>query len=162
MQSEYDLCGEPQKQVLMYCHVDHIDIVETWLIDQFYQQSGNEMLNATYAEPIQDPDRIKLNRDISLLNISTPDHVDLICNQRAQLLELQLEANTALEKVLEYRESGILVPQEILDQREELLEHIAENFDLTQQCNALTQCLLDQQAELHRYKSRPWYKRWFS
>lgn len=162
MQAEYDLCGFPQREVVFSCHEDHIDIMETWIIDQMHQVSGNDMLNATYAEPIQDPDRLKLKRDISLLELSTPDHVDIICTQREELVQQQLEVDVAVQKVQEYRESGILVPQEVLDQREYLSELEAENFELTQECTALAQSTLDLYAEFHRYKSRPWYRRLFS
>lgn len=161
MQAEYDQCGFPQSEVVFSCHEDHIDIMETWIIDQMHQEFGNLMLNATYAKPIEDADRLKLKRDISLLEQSTPDHVELICDLRHQVTAAESGAATAVAKVQEYRDSGILVPQEILDQREELLEYATEVTRLTTECNALAQSKLDLYREFYQYKSRPWYLRIF-
>lgn len=159
MQTEYDRCGSPQKEVLLHCHADHIDIVETWLIDQFQQQSGNWMLNATYAEPIADVDRLKINRDISLLGLSTPDHCELICDLRTALVAAVAATETAAAKVLEYQESGILVPQDVLDQKQDLENLQAECAQLELECNDFAQANIDLQAELHRLNSQSWWSR---
>ena len=159
MQSEYNQCGSPEKTVLLHCHADHIDIVETWLIDQFYQQCGNLMLNATYAEPIADVDRLKVNRDIGLLSLSTPDHCELICDLRAEVCELMETAARAEARVLEYKESGILVPQDILDQRQDLENFQAQCEELELECTDFAQANINLQAEVHRLKNRGWWSR---
>lgn len=173
MQMEYNQCGSPEKTVLLHCHADHIDIVETWMIDQYHQQSGNLMLNATYAEPIPDVDRLKVNRGIGLLSLSTPDHIELICDLQAaaaevdeeieqKMQELLAETQAARAKVSEYRECGILVPQEILDQREELevlqvvnAQQEAENIELRWQLKEL-------ENKFSAYQQRSWWKRLWS
>lgn len=161
MQQEFDQCGSPHKEVLIHCHADHIDIIETWMIDTHYQEHGNMMLNATYAEAIPDQDRLKVNRGIHLLSLSTPDHIEMICDLQEAAVKAAEEVKKAKKKVKKYQEMGILVPQEVLDMREELEWCKEQRDDLEAESNQLAQAVIDLRAEVYKLQKRSWWSRLF-
>lgn len=161
MQQEFNQYGSPAKEVLVECHADHIDIVETWLIALNQRDHGNLMLNATYPEPLPDSEYRKINRGVELLLCSTADHIELISDLRVAQEEMQATVDTALARVKEYQEIGILVPQEILDRREELEQCRIENGELQDELTEAVQVSINLAAKLKAYKDLPWYKRLF-
>lgn len=113
MQVEYDRCGLPQTEVLVYCHKDHIDILEELLIDQ---EKTLDMLNTTYPQ-VNRTDEVAnlINKSRELLHLSTLEHLEIIHNaqDKIDLAEAgEDEAKQALEK---YRDEGYIIDQDYRD-----------------------------------------------
>lgn len=172
MQEEFDRCGSPKKEVLVYCHIDHIDIVETWLIATNYRDRGEFMLNATYPEPLPDSEYLKINRDPQLLLQSTPDHIETICDLRSELCEQEIKLTQQRDfyqqKFEKLASTGVQLPedlQQIAEENSELREqvdcYLDEYIDAKTELNSLKEKLAETEKAFQEYKSLPWYRKLF-
>ncbi len=113
MQVEYDRCGLPKTEVLIYCHKDHIDILEELLIDQ---EKSLDMLNTTYPQ-VERTDEVAtlINKSRELLHLSTLQHLHIIHGAQTEIdaaVEKQAQAESLVE---EYRDKGYILDQDYND-----------------------------------------------
>ncbi len=113
MQVEYDRCGLPKTEVLVYCHKDHIDILEELLIDQ---EKSLDMLNTTYPEVNRtDEVAILINKSRELLHLSTLQHLEIIHGAQAEIDAADKKQAQAEQLVEEYRDKGYILNQDYTD-----------------------------------------------
>jgi hypothetical protein len=113
MQVEYDRCGLPKTEVLIYCHKDHIDILEELLIDQ---EKSLDMLNTTYPEVDRtDEVAILINKSRELLHLSTLQHLQIIHSAQDEIDAAAEKQAEAEEKVVEYQTKGYILDQDYTD-----------------------------------------------
>jgi hypothetical protein len=113
MQIEYDRCGLPKTEVLIYCHKDHIDILEELLIDQ---EKTLDMLNTTYPEVDRtDEVAILINKSRELLHLSTLEHLEIIHGAQAQIDAADQKQAQAEQLVEEYLDKGYILDQDYTD-----------------------------------------------
>lgn len=130
MQVEYDRCGLPDTEVIFYCHQDHIDIMEEWLIDEY---KCGDMLNTTYPK-ITRTDEIAtlINRNNDLLKLSTWEHLQLL-----DALKAEVAKRTLLQEAAEYETEQLRSQGYIMDSDYEQIVDIAtdlrEELEKTQQ-----------------------------
>lgn len=107
MQIEYDRCGLPTTEAIFYCHQDHIDIMEEWLIDQF---KCGDMLNTTYPK-IERTEKVAALIDNSreLLHQSTWEHLEIIQNSEHKVKNAQDDAETAQLALQQYKSEGYII-----------------------------------------------------
>jgi hypothetical protein len=113
MQVEYDRCGLPKTEVLIYCHKDHIDILEELLIDQ---EKSLDMLNTTY--PVVDRTdevAILINKSRELLHLSTLQHLQIIHSAQGEIDAADQKQAQAEQLVEEYRDKGYILDQDYTD-----------------------------------------------
>jgi hypothetical protein len=113
MQVEYDRCGLPKTEVLIYCHKDHIDILEELLIDQ---EKTLDMLNTTYPQVDRtDEVAILINKSRELLHLSTLQHLEIIHGAQAQIDAADQKQAQAEQLVEEYRDNGYIIDSDYTD-----------------------------------------------
>lgn len=105
MQREYDLHGFPSAEAIFFCHRDHIDLMEEWLIDQF---KGPLMLNATYPKPHRTNEIADLiDRNHHQLVKSTWEHLQQLEERAQEVDELQQEVAQQQARIEEYQRGGV-------------------------------------------------------
>lgn len=126
VQREYNTYGMPRFETLCYCHKDYLDIMEAYWINYYKPFS----LNSLFPE-VQECNALLDNPE--LLQVGVLEYI-----KRYSKLEYMFSETS--KKLLELRDCGILVPQEILD---------------VQRDNARMY------EEIHRIKNLPWWKKLF-
>lgn len=146
MQVEYDRCGLPDTEVIFYCHQDHIDIMEEWLIDEY---KCGDMLNTTYPK-ITRTDEIAtlINRNNHLLKLSTWEHLQLLDETQDKINCAEAETELALELVQEYKDCGYLINKDYTD--------------LLELSNEFKDRWFTSKAELKRLQNLSWWDRLFN
>jgi GIY-YIG catalytic domain len=153
MQIEYDLHGLPKTDVLLYCHKDHIDILEEWLIDQF---KGPNMLNTTYPDITRTADIATLiDNSQDLLTKSTWEHLEIIHSDQKDTSELEARIAAAEGKVKQYRDNGYMVD----DDYHELAEYMEKFKELAEETTIRLELANE---ELERLKKLSWLDRLFN
>jgi hypothetical protein len=146
MQIEYDLHGLPQTEAIFYCHQDHIDIMEEWLIDQF---KCPQMLNTTYPKLERTDDIVELiNNNRDLLNLCTWDHLKIIARSEDLVNQAEVEKAQAQQMLEEYKSTGYIIDQDYLD-----VVDLANEFRERSQTR---------KQELQRLSKLNWYDRLFN
>lgn len=113
MQVEYDRCGLPETEVLLYCHKDHIDILEELLIDQ---EKNLDMLNTTYPQVERtDEVAILINNSRELLHLSTLEHLGIIHDADNKIAAAHIAKEEAEEALEEYKSEGYIIDQDYQD-----------------------------------------------
>ena len=158
MQNEYDHYGPPDINVLVLCHPDHIDNVESWLIDR-----NNPELNTTRPpNPFSNVNNIE--EVLGMLHMSRVEHINQIAaldNECAKTCNLVTELNDELHNAEEY-----IIKLKRLRSRQELEADILDRIYALEQ--TLDRERKESQARIHcltkivdHYK-QPWWKRWFN
>jgi hypothetical protein len=130
MQLEYDQCGLPKTEVLFYCHKDHIDILEEWLIDQF---KGPNMLNTTYPDIERTADIATLiDSSHELLAKSTWEHLGIIQENASVTYELEARIAAAEAQVTKYREEGYIIDDDYI-QIVDIAQTLADKLEPAQE-----------------------------
>jgi len=120
MQALYDQCGEPQYEVVLQVHPDHVHIYETVLIHQLW---GDKILNTTKPKPLSAADaqrylelydEVTFNGSSAML-FSTLQHLEAI---KTTFQELQ-QANQRVEQL---ETAGVVLPHETEQQLQQLRE----------------------------------------
>lgn len=146
MQVEFSRCGPPKTEVIFYCHKDHIDLMEDWLIDQL---KGPDMLNTTYPKVDRSQEVAELIRHSQdLLQQSTWEHLQLIHKTKAESILSEDKVREARALVQQYKDSGYIID----DDYQELLDT----------ANDLHYKLTDANLELKRLKNLSWFDRLFN
>ena len=160
MQAEYDQYGLPKTDVLLYCHRDHIDILEEWLIDQL---KGPNMLNTTYPDIERTADIATLiDNSKDLLTKSTWDHLKLIHGKGGVTDAEKLKTRIAIDLVKAYRSRG-----RIIDEDYEEMVDLAQKFsDLNKKAeeanNQLARELTLANKKLAKLQNLSWWDRLFN
>ena len=146
MQIEYDRCGLPDTEVMFYCHQDHIDIMEEWLIDEY---KCGDMLNTTYPK-ITRTDEIAtlINRNNDLLKLSTWEHLQLLDTLKQEVNKRRILQEAAEHETEQLRSEGYIMDSDYV-----------EIVDLA---NDFKESLLKKKAELTRLQNLSWWDRLFN
>lgn len=158
MQNEYDRYGPPNLSILALCHPDHVDIVESWLINR-----NRPELNTT-----RPPDPFIGVRNIeellNMLHMSTVQHVEQIisldktCNEALELYEgLRRELNDSEEYIVKLeRVRSVQELEKDISGRIRLLEQTLDRE--RKESQARIHCL----TKIVDHYKQPWWKRWFN
>ncbi len=97
LQAEFDKYGEPEAEVLIYAHDDHIDILEGVYINHFWVPG--KILNTTKPMPLEDDDFELVKYCIgyqggAIWTISTLEHIRRwnAADEKARALEAELDS----------------------------------------------------------------------
>jgi hypothetical protein len=95
MQIEFNRYHDYNQEVLLECHSDHIDIMETYFIN-----CGNKelMLNTTFPTPLCRAEYEPILANPELLKYSTSEHIAALANQVSTIKELQAELDRCHKK----------------------------------------------------------------
>jgi hypothetical protein len=167
MQEAWNKYGLKEATGIIVAHPDHIDVLESYVINLYKKGHGDNLLNGVIPECITEAEWNVFVRNEKLLEKSTVEHFNLInrlqeenCELLDDNAELQLPIqNTPKEVVL----SRVEFSEELLqenDQLENLLDKAEYKIDV------LEEAILHLRADIKHYKDqsnqRPWYKRLFS
>lgn len=150
MQAAYDRCGEPQYEVVLPVHTDHIDLYESALITLHW---GPQLLNTTKPRPmsvqecehfLQLYDAVTLEGH-SIMLYSTASHVEALQDLHNKNQELQDDCAEANLRIEQLESKGILLPQ----------EHEDRLYQLQRQNR-------EYKTELTRLKDLDWWDRLFN
>ena len=148
MQQAYRTCGFPNTQILLYCHEDHIDIMETYFIRQLRPN-----LNSASTVNITSTEERVLSENLELLDVGTASHILNINQLRINLGEVQESNNRLKNELLEVKSK--LNKQVIARMGRQLIIDLVNKMDAAKEVAT-------------KYKERvdwlelPWWKRWFS
>jgi hypothetical protein len=117
MQYEYNLCGNPEYEIVLYVHPDHIDIYESIYIQQHW---GPNCLNGNRPKPITPQDAQKYLEYYHSLTIndtgamlhSSLMHLQAMEQYCKKLSELEHELELSQHDVLELETRGIKMPKD--------------------------------------------------
>lgn len=120
LQVEFDRYKDYNQDVLLHCHPDHIDIMETYYINY---SDRSKMLNTTFPKPLSRATYESILSNLNLLEFSTAEHISALANQVSTIKELHLELAKCRAKpaviIKEYGDSTVLI-QELEAEIEEL------------------------------------------
>lgn len=160
MQLEYDQHGLPKTEVLLYCHRDHIDILEEWLIDQF---KGPNMLNTTYPNITRTADIATLiDKSQDLLAKSTWEHLEMIHDKNEVTNAEKLKTRIAVDLVKAYRDRGRIIDEDYT----EMVDLAQKYRDISVLANETNEGLIEKvtaaHQELVRLSKLSWFDRLFT
>lgn len=120
LQIEFNRYHDYNQEVLLECHPDHIDIMETYFINYSNKEL---MLNTTFPAPLSRAEYQPILENLGTLKFSTSDHISSLANQNAEIKTLQLEVSKLKAKpaviIKEYGDSTTLI-QELQAEIDEL------------------------------------------
>lgn len=158
MQHEYDHYGSPTISLLVACHADHVDIVESWLIAQ-----NNPELNTTRPpNPFSNVNNIE--EVLGMLHMSTVEQVNQItllddtCRQACDLVtDLTNDLQDAEERIVKLKRHRSR--QELDADINDRIYKLEELLDRERkESQARIHCL----TKLVEHYKQPWWKRLFS
>jgi hypothetical protein len=144
MQAEYFEYGYPSREVIWGCHSDHLDIVETYFINNMW---SNKILNTTRPPPLTNADYKVLLSDPEILKNSTASVVQALQEQGKKIKNLSIEldrTNLECDYELDQIKKGTKIPK--LEKEIQLLKR--ESQTLTE--------------EVYRLKHRGFFSRLFN
>jgi group I intron endonuclease len=160
MQLEYDQHGLPKTEVLLYCHRDHIDILEEWLIDQF---KGPNMLNTTYPDITRTADIATLiDKSQDLLSKSTWEHLEMIHDKNEVTDAEKLKARIAIDLVKSYRDRGRIIDEDYIEMVDLAQKYHDIAVQTTETNEEAIEKLKSANQELYRLKNLSWFDRLFT
>lgn len=130
MQWAYDTYGMPEFEVMVECHRDHIDLIESIAI---HTNSNHELLNGNKPAAVPSDEVTILLESGDELKLSTAEHI-------RRLKELEGVA----ERYKKLRDTGIYLPEEVEEMPEQIeylqlrVKHLKEDAEgLTHKLNKL-------------------------
>lgn len=143
VQTAYNKYGMPEFKVLYYVHSDHIDLVESILINMNKDSMG--LLNTASGLEISQADHLVLAEYVRLLEHSTADHIRLIIAEKERIKQAELD-NDKLQRQLEelfakydkILNKGIKLPSEWSEEHYEIkarLEKLEEYTEMYSKLN---------------------------
>jgi hypothetical protein len=101
MQEAYDVNGQPKMAILQYCHVDHVDLMETYYIGKL-SPTLNSVLGIKHDDEIVEV----LENHNGLLDKSTCEHMAEILKSRERIttLETIIDVAKSMTEVLRSKE----------------------------------------------------------
>lgn len=149
MQEEFNVSGLPTCTILLECHRDHIDLLESMIIEE---HRGSLSLNGNSPKVVSQEERAALVDGMIMLKYSTAGHLEELRRLALELSAKEYECSQAGIRISMLKTQGIRIPEEVIS--------------TIQDADALIQ---DQDAELaqlkeelNRYKNMPIWKRIFS
>jgi len=146
MQHAYNRYGMPQFRVVLECHKDHIDVMESIVIH--YNASITNLVNGNKPAKVPEDDTELLINADDELKLSTAEHIRL-------LREAAREASHYKEKYCVLKSSGILLPKEIETMPEDLDSALSSNKRLYEENSQL-------QDKVRKLMSRSLWQRIFN
>lgn len=144
MQAEYNKYGAPNGEVLLFCHEDHIDIMEALYIHGSW---GPRILNGTHPTTISQEDHDIFLKHPELLNYSTASHCLTLYNNAIELRDLKAAAE---RKDREHKQNiASIVNGTALQESEDLVTELESE-------------VLNLKKELRKLNSRSWFERLFN
>lgn len=123
LQTQYNQRGHPRAEVLLYCHKDHLDILEVYTI-----ATRRPELNTVEELPISDDDYKALMQQSQLLEESTVEHIKLISALADHISDLEEQAKqqdayiVELEKDVELEKLSVDAYESFVNERQAHLE----------------------------------------
>lgn len=111
MQNEFNRYGHPQAKIILSCHEDHIDIMESYFINKYW---GEGILNGVKPSAISELDYNRIMKYPDVLNFSTAEHCQFISQKvdEIEALKSEIEELEMLhEAELEAIKSGTKIPE---------------------------------------------------
>lgn len=134
MQAEFNRYKDYTQEVLLECHQDHIDIMETYFIN--YSNKGM-MLNTIFSQPLPAEQYDPLLANIAVLRYSTSEHVKALASQTQEIKELKIalareQAKPAIV-IKEYGDSTTYIQelQAEIDELEVENEYLLSRLEIT-------------------------------
>jgi group I intron endonuclease len=93
LQAAYNKYGVPERSILIYCHNDHIDLMETIMIRRL-----KPTLNSAVTVPVAIEDIGVICNNSELLQISTGRHIEKICTLGSLVERLENEIEFLLDE----------------------------------------------------------------
>lgn len=88
LQQEFNRYHDYNQEVLLECHPDHIDIMETYYINYYDKKM---MLNSTFPIPLSRGEYEPILANIGTLKFSTSNHISVLAEQTKTIQQLQEE-----------------------------------------------------------------------
>jgi hypothetical protein len=82
LQIEFNRYKDYTKEVLLHCHPDHLDIMETYCINKL---DRSKMLNTTFPTPLSDQEYEPILANLNLLQYSTSTLIKTLAEQASTL-----------------------------------------------------------------------------
>lgn len=136
MQQEYYNSGPPIKEEVFRVHADHVDLLESILIEKY--MSSNQCLNASQPRKVPHEDAVLLTTCLDNLTQSTADHL-------RQLGRALIDAKRYKKRAKKLEKEGYVLP---LEAKAELQQ--------------LTEDKIQLQAQIDRYKGLSLWDRIFN
>lgn len=146
LQQEFNRYHDYNQEVLLECHPDHIDIMETYFINY---SNKDLMLNTTFPTPLSRAEYKPILANIELLKHSTSDHIAALAKQSHQIYALELEVSAL-------KNQPAVIIKEYGDSTNYIKELLVEIVDLESE----NETLVNKVVELnHRNKSSSWWSK---
>lgn len=124
LQWAYDTYGPPKYSVSYYIHPDHIDLVESLLIEQ---HAGPKSLNGNQPRRLSAHERaILAEYATDFLGESTASHIKMLVDSSRELNAKDQEIEELQDHVTELRNDGIVLPHEVAEKLTELEYNLAK------------------------------------
>lgn len=124
LQWAYDTYGPPKYSVSYYIHPDHIDLVESLLIEQ---HAGPKSLNGNQPRKLSAHERaILAEYGEDFLKESTVSHIKMLVNSAKELDAKDQEIEELQDHVTELRNEGVVLPHEVAEKLTELEYSLAK------------------------------------
>lgn len=154
MQREYNQYGNPEYEIVLYVHPDHIDIYESIYIQLYW---GPNCLNGNRPKPINAQDAEKYLKyydtvtinDTGAMMHSSLMHLQAMEQYCKKLYETEHELKCSQHDVLELETRGIKMPKTWKSMNDELNR---ENHELNNECSRYHR-------ELKRLQRLSWWDR---
>jgi FtsZ-binding cell division protein ZapB len=147
MQYAYDTCGTPAGKILLECHSDHIDIMETYFISKVQPN-----LNAVGGIAVTSPDLDILEEHAELLEHSTADHIRGMVLYQQKLDNLTKEYKS-LEKLIDAKKLEHSLQNDITGLGLEIDDLNDENVRLEDEADELRDKVKELEERLNKRKS---------
>ena len=131
LQIEFNRYHDYNQEVLMYCHPDHIDIMET-----YYINCGDRglMLNTTFPPPLSRAEYEHILSNPRLLEHSTAAHVKVLSEYAAEVRSLREEIKSLRNKppviIKEYGDATAFIEELLVEIDDLETEHLANLREL--------------------------------
>lgn len=129
IQAQYDVCGSPDFEVILYCHEDHIDLMEDIYIEENWMDGF--LLNTTRPKRNSYHETRILTDNIELLEFSTAEHIE-------KINELEQSTDDLLLKLVSFKDGTYLEQMELeaYEARYEQQECLAELIKVRKELEA--------------------------
>jgi hypothetical protein len=157
IQEAYNKYGLPKHKVLLECHKDHIDLVESIEISKYYHLPNCLNGNKPALPNQEDLDILCNNKQ--LLKYSTAQHINRLIELTIENDAAEKEANKQRKKYQKLKDSGIRIEDDVLREIQD------DKYTITKlQKEAIEYKFAIQNAneEISRLKSRGFFSRLFN
>ena len=112
LQVEFNRYKDYNQEVLLECHPDHIDIMETYFINM---GDKSMMLNTTFPAPLSRAEYEPILANPDMLKFSTSTHIAVLASQGTEIEELKNQVERYKNKpaviIKEYGDSTVFIEE---------------------------------------------------